>query len=119
MIRTMLLGLAIALPVVPAAATTQPPSTQTVSQPLRQAAESVVDMLRGTADLGSMFTPGFLAQVPEAQINQISASLAQQHGAVQALDSVQPRSATTGTIRIRTERAVLVMELGVEPQAPH
>ena len=119
MIRALLIGLAIAMPAAPAVATSQPPAAAAPSRELRQAAESVVNVLRGTGDLGTTFTPGFLAQVPEAQINQISASLAQQHGAVQALDSVQPRSATTGTIRVRTERAILVMDLGIEPQAPH
>lgn len=117
--RDLLIGLAIALPAVPAAAAAQPPAPAAASQELHQAAESVVNVLRGTADLGTAFAPGFLAQVPEAQINQISASLAQQHGPVQALDSVQARSATAGTIRIRTERAILVMDLGIEPQAPH
>jgi beta-lactamase class A len=120
MIRAFLIGLAIALPAMPAAATAQPPASAPVSQELRQAAESVVNMLRGTAtNLGTIFTPAFLAQVPEAQINQISAALDQQHGAVQGLESVHPRSAIAGTIRIRTERSVLVMDLGIEPQAPH
>ena len=119
MIRNILLGLAMALPAAPAVALAQAPAAAAPSQELRQAAESVINVLRGTADLGTAFTPAFLAQVPEAQINQISASLAQQHGAVQALDSVQPRSATAGTIRIRTERAVLVMDLAIEPQPPH
>ncbi|WP_166041766.1 serine hydrolase [Sphingosinicella sp. YJ22] len=117
--RAFLIGLAIALPAAPAVAVAQPPAAAPASQELREAAEAVVNVLRGTGDLGTTFAPGFLAQVPEAQINQISASLAQQHGAVQALDSVQPRSATAGTIRIRTERAILVMDLGIEPQAPH
>ncbi len=119
MIRTILIGLAIVLPAAPAVALAQPPAAAAAAPELRQAAESIVGVLRGTADLGSTFTPGFLAQVPEAQINQISASLAQQHGAVQALDSVQPRSATAATIRLRTERAVLVMDLAIEPQPPH
>lgn len=119
MIRNILLGLAIALPAVPHAATAQAPSTAAESQDLREAAGAVVDILRGSGDFGAIFTPAFLAQVPEAQINQISASLAQQHGAVQELVSVEPRSAHSGTIRIRAERAVLVMELGIEPQAPH
>lgn len=119
MIRNILIGLAIALPAAPAVALAQPPAPAAASQELRQAAEAVVGVLRGTTDLGTTFTPAFLAQVPEAQINQISASLAQQHGAVQELVSVQPRSANAGTIRIRTERAVLVMDLGIEPQAPH
>ena len=119
MIRAFLVGLAIALPAAPAAAAGQPPAATAASPELRQAAEGIVNVLRGTADLRATFTPGFLAQVPEAQINQISAGLAQQHGAVQELVSVEPRSATGGTIRIRTERSILVMDLGIEPQAPH
>ena len=119
MIRAFLIGLAIAVSAAPAVAAAQPPAAAAESPELRQAAESVVNVLRGTADLATVFAPGFLAQVPEAQINQLSARLAQQTGAVQALESVQPRSANAGTIRIRTERAVLVMDLGIEPQAPH
>ena len=107
MIRTILLGLAIALPAAPAVAAAQPPAAAVTSPELRQAAESVVGVLRGTTDLGTAFAPGFLAQVPEAQINQISASLARQHGAVQELVSVQPRSASAGTIRIRAENRAL------------
>lgn len=119
MIRAFLVGLAIALPAAPAAAAGQPTAATAASPELRQAAEAVLGVLRGTADLRATFTPGFLAQVPETQINQISAGLAQQHGAVQELVSVEPRSASGGTIRIRTERSILVMDLGIEPQAPH
>lgn len=120
MIRTLLFGLGIALSAAPAmAASAQPAATAPASAELRQAAEAVVGVLRGTTDLGTTFAPGFLAQVNEAQINQVSASLAQQHGAVQGLVSVEPRSATAGTVRIRFERSVLAMDLAVEPQAPH
>ncbi|MDB5668753.1 MAG: hypothetical protein JWL74_1703 [Alphaproteobacteria bacterium] len=63
MIRHILVGLAIALPAVPHAATAQAPSTAAESQDLREAAGAVVDILRGFGDFGAIFTPAFLGAV--------------------------------------------------------
>lgn len=119
MIRALLISLAIALPTAPAAAAVQRAIVAPVSPELRQAAEAVINLFRGTANLAATFTPDFLAQVDEAQINETTASISRQHGVVRELVSVEPRSASAGTVRIRFDRAMLALDLTIEPQPPH
>jgi len=108
MIRGVLIGLAVALFAAPAApAVAQSSATIPVSPELRQAAETVINVFMGTADLGTEFTRAFLEQVPDAQINEITASLSRQYGAVREVASLEARSASTGSVRYRFDRAIL------------
>lgn len=96
----------------PAAA--QPPSPE-----LRAAADRVVTLLRGETAPAEMFTPAFLAQVPEAQVRAITGQLRDQYGAPRRVARLEPQSATLGLAHIETERATLRMSLAIEPQPPH
>lgn len=93
---------------------------QPVASPaLRGAAERVVALLRGEAQPAAIFTPAFRAQVPEAQIQGVIAQFTAQYGAVQGLQGVDPASAEAGVIHIRYERAIVHMQLAIEPAPPH
>ena len=108
----VLLALAsLASPGVPAAA--QSPSTE-----LRRGAEQVVALLRGQAEPTAVFTPAFLAQVPEAQVRAIAGQLVAQYGPVRALTGIDVQSAQAGVMHVAFERAIVHMNLVVEPQPP-
>lgn len=111
-ILLFLIGWAGMIAAIPAAA--QVPSPQ-----LRERAEQVAALLRGEVQPAEIFTSAFLAAVPEAQIGAVIEQLRAEHGAVGGLDRIEPRSATSGTIHIATERAVLRMNLDVEDEPPH
>ncbi|WP_129791208.1 serine hydrolase [Sphingosinicella sp. CPCC 101087] len=102
----------VALP-VPAGAQAQP------SPELRSRAEAVMAMLRGGGNPAEMFTPEFLAQIPEAQVRAIPRQLADQYGPVRAIAGIDAKTPTAGTLHAEFERAVLHIEIVIEPQAPH
>ncbi len=118
----MLIRLLVALLVLvatPALAQPQPAPTQTTSPALRAGAERVVALLKGETQPSAIFTPAFLAQVPEAQIRGVIAQFTAQYGAVQDLAGVDPASAEAGVIHIRYERAIVHMQLAIQPAPPH
>ena len=118
------LSLAAMLLVVatPALAQTPPspaPATAAAQDPLTQRARDVLAVLRGQADLPSIFTAGFLAQVPAEQIAGVGQQLTSQYGAVRDVESMAASSPTAGTVRFTFERAIVIMSLQVEAAAPH
>lgn len=109
--------LAIATPV--GAQTPASPATATAQDPLSRRANDVVALVRGQADLPNVFTAGFLAQVPAAQLAAVSQQLTAQYGAVRGVASVQPAGANAAIVRYTFERAIVIMSLQVEAAAPH
>lgn len=106
-----LLFILLALLAVPAAA--QPPSPA-----LRGGGERVVALLKGEAAPAEIFTPAFLAEVPEAQVRAVTAQFAAHYGAVRGLAGIDAASAQSGTIHIDYERATVHLSLVVEAQPP-
>lgn len=106
-----LLFILLALLAVPAAA--QPPSPA-----LRGGGARVVALLKGEAAPAEIFTPAFLAEVPEAQVRAITAQFAAQYGAVRGLPRIEPASAQSGTIHVDYERATVHLSLVVEARPP-
>lgn len=101
----------------------QPQPSPSQSRPpgpaLQAGAERVVALLKGEAPPGGVFTPAFLAQVPEAQIRGVIAQFTAQYGAVRGLEGVDAASPYAGLIHIRYERALVHMQLAIEPAPPH
>ncbi len=97
----------------------RPAGTQAASPALRAGAERVVALLKGEAEPSAIFTPTFLAQVPEAQIRGVIAQFTAQYGAVRGLEGIEPASAEAGVIHIRYERALVHMQLAIQPAPPH
>ena len=69
--RLFILLLALFGLAVPAAAAAQAPSAE-----LRARADEVVAMLRGGGEPAEMFTPEFLAQIPEPQVRAVASQIA-------------------------------------------
>ena len=116
MMGRLILVLAAALGLLSAAA---PAAAQETMPELRARAEQVAALLRGQSEPSEMFTPAFLAAVPEPQLRTVVQTLVTQHGVVRGLASFEPRSATTAMLRIEMERSVLTMSLAIEPEPPH
>ena len=98
---------------LPAAAAAQAPGAA-----LRSRAEQVVALLRGEGDPNAMFTPAFLAQVPAAQVRAVAAQLGSQYGAVRGLDRLEAASPQAGLIHVAYERAIVHIQISIEPQPP-
>lgn len=113
MLKRLLFAL-LFLAAAPAFAQSQQPSPA-----LRAGAERVVALLKGEAQAADIFNPAFRAAVPETQIQAIRQQFVAQYGAVQGLAGIDAASAEAGNIHIRYERAVVHMQLSVEPAAPH
>jgi hypothetical protein len=107
-----LLFLLLALLAVPAAA-------QQPSPALRGGAERVVALLKGETAPADIFTPAFLAEVPEARVRAISGQFAAQYGAVRGLTRIDAASPHAGTIHVDYERATVRMDLVVEAAPPY
>ena len=119
MLRRLLFGLLI-LAAAPAPAQPQPPAgAQQASPELRAAADRVVALLKVQAQPADLFTRAFRAQVPDTQIAAVVQQFTAQYGAVQRLDAIEPSSPQAGIIHVRYERAVVHMQLAIEPAAPH
>lgn len=84
-----------------------------------QRAEDLVAFFRGEADPEALFSADFLAQVPVEQLNAVTEQLRAQHGEAVRIAGIQPRSAHAGTVLLETERAVLRMNMTVDPEQPH
>jgi beta-lactamase class A len=118
MLKRLLVALLV-LFAVPAVAQPQPARTGRASPALRAGGERVVALLKGEAQPSAIFTPAFLAQVPEAQIRGVIAQFTAQYGAVRGLEGVDAATAEAGIIHIRYERALVHMQLAIEPAPPH
>jgi hypothetical protein len=121
MLKRLLFAL-LMLAAAPALAQPQqqsPAQARQASPALRASAERVVALLKGEAQPADIFTPAFLAQVPEAQVRGVVQQFSTQYGAVQGLGGIDAASPQTGIIHIRYERAIVHMQLAIEPAPPH
>jgi beta-lactamase class A len=118
MLKRLLFAL-LMLAAVPALAQPAAPAAQQPSAELRAAAERVVGLLKGQVQPADLFAAPFRAQVPDAQINAVVQQFAAQYGAVQGLSGIEPASAQAGVIHVRYARAIVHMQLAIEPAPPH
>jgi hypothetical protein len=113
MLKRLLFALLL-LVAAPALAQPQPASPR-----LRAGAERVVALLKGEAQPAGVFNAAFRAQVPDAQIRDVVQQLATQYGPARRLEGIEPVSAQAGIIHVRFARAIVHMQLTVEPAPPH
>lgn len=113
MLKRLLIALLV-LAAVPAQAQSQQPSPA-----LRGAAERILALLKGEAQPAAIFSPGFLAQVPEATVRQAIQQFTAQYGAAQRLEGVDAASPEAGIIHVRYERALVHLQLAIEAAPPH
>jgi hypothetical protein len=89
------------------------------SPALRSRAEQIVAFLRGQGDPAEMFTATVLAQIPPERFRAIAQQLVAQYGPVRGLDRLEAASPQAGVIHVGLERAVLTIQIAVEPQPPN
>ena len=95
----------------PAPAQSQPATA------LEMRAEQVVALVNGDpgVPLSDMFTAGFLAAVPEAQLRAISAQLTSQFGAALRVEQLGSQSDTRASLALRMERAIARGGIAIDP----
>ena len=86
---------------------------------LRSRAEQVVALFRGQGDPADLFTPAMLAEVPAAQLRAIGEQLVARYGAVRGLARLEPASPQAGVMHVAFARAMLHVQIAIEPQAPN
>lgn len=115
----ILLALALLPPALvqtsPAIAAAQPAE----ETPFARRAAEIAAYFRGEIEAEALFSPDFLAQVPPAQLAAITEQLRAQHGEARGIAALEPRSELAGILLLDTERAVLRMQLTVDPEPPH
>lgn len=99
-----------------AAQDSEPMTTQSGEQTALEArAEQVVAVMNGDLAPEEVFTDGFLAAVPPAQLAEISRQLTGQFGAALAVENLDPAAGTRAALAIRMERAVARGGIAIDP----
>lgn len=111
-VRRFLLPFLLLLLALPAAAAEPSPA-------LRQRASDLVALLNDRAEPAQLFSPEFLAQVPEAKVKAISAQLREAYGAARSVSAIDAASETAGTLHVVFDKATLRMEITVSPGEPN
>lgn len=83
--------------------------------PIEMRAEQIVEIINGEAP-PDVFTDGFLAAVPPAQLQAISAQLTAQFGRALSVESVEPADGTRAALAIRMERAIARGGIAIDPR---
>ena len=102
---------------VPAFAQDTTSSIETLSEQsaLEMRSEQVVSFFNGDIEAEDLFTNGFLAAVPPAQLTAIVLQWTAQHGAAQSVETLNPVSDTRGALNIRMERANATGGIAIDP----
>ena len=78
-------------------------------------ADQVVAFLNGEVEAREIFTDGFLAAVPPAQLAAISAQLSSQFGTAQSVETLTTPAGTRSALAIRMERAIARGGIAIDP----
>jgi hypothetical protein len=87
--------------------------------PLERRADELIALFNGKAKPAEMFTPAFLAAVPETQLEAISKQVTAQLGAARSVSRVDEKSGTGGTVRLDFERGTAELSMTIEATPPH
>lgn len=118
MIRSVFLGLALvagSAACAPLAAQEPVPAVADAPTALEERSLQIVMLLNGEAVPEDVFTAGFQAAIPAAQIKALSANLVAQFGAAVAVDLLSPRDGTRAVLHIRFERGLAKGSLAIDP----
>ncbi|MGE5723180.1 MAG: serine hydrolase [Sphingomonadales bacterium] len=96
-----------------------PAQAEAPSPALTTRANDLVTLFNATAKAEEMFAPAFLAQVPVAQVQQISSQLVSQFGPARQVTRIDAKNATSGTVFVDFERAAVRLELALEGAPPN
>lgn len=105
-----------ALALVVGLAAAQPAIAQS---PLESRAADIIRYFEGEVTAEQIFAPQTLAVLPAARLDAVRDQLRGQFGAAQSLEAVDAAGPYGGTVSYRFERALVEMQLAVEPTPPH
>lgn len=118
MLKTSLLASAALafLTITPAMAQPAPSQADQKSDSLaRQGAQAVAEFLHGKRTAEEVFTPGFLAAVPKAQLQALTTKLVAQFGPFDSVLSVDEKSPNQAIITLGYANATIAGPITVEP----
>ena len=82
-------------------------------------AGELVALFNGTARPKTMFTPAFLADVPEDRLAAIAKQVTAQLGVARAVDRIDAKSPNMGVVMLAFARGTATIDLVIEAAAPH
>lgn len=114
---TSLAALALASLTLPLCglAAQEPPASVAAKTPLELRADAVVALINGKADPAEVFSAGFRAAVPDAQVAALSASLVAQVGPALEVSLLEPRDGLRAALEVRFERGIARGSIGIDP----
>jgi hypothetical protein len=89
------------------------------SPALIERSDGLVRLVNDETPPDRFFSPAFLAQVPPSRVREIAAQLRASYGPARKAERIDAISPTTGTVAVRFERAVVRMQMAVNPKPPH
>ncbi len=114
-----LAGLSVLAMSVPAAAQDavdeRPAETSEDRTTIQRRADDVVALLNGKAAPSDIFTDGFLAAIPGAQLAALSQQMTSQYGAALSVELVDPPRGNRSALVIRMERAIVQGGIAIDP----
>ncbi|MGA9582365.1 MAG: serine hydrolase [Allosphingosinicella sp.] len=84
-----------------------------------QRSGELVRVLAGDLAPDRFFSPAFLARIPPAEVAAVAARLKSSYGAARSVERIEASGATSGTVSVRFERAVVRLRMAVGPGPPH
>lgn len=89
------------------------------SAPFAQRAGELVRVLGGEIPPQAFFSADFLARIPPTQVAAVRTQLKASYGSARSVERVEADSATSGTVFVRFERALVRLQMAVGPNSPH
>lgn len=86
---------------------------------LQSRAEGVVSVLNGQTPPDEVFDASFLMAVSPAMLSAMNQQLSAQFGALEGVEKIEVRDATSGTVTFRFERAAGTGPLTIAPSPPY
>ncbi|MDB5681962.1 MAG: hypothetical protein JWO16_1767 [Sphingomonas bacterium] len=115
-----LIALLLMVFAAPAVAQTAPAPTAATADPaLTARINELVAVLSGTGDYDAYFALAFRAAVPKEKFAEVTAQVTTQLGKPLAIDSIKPASPFTAYVRVKYERGIANLQLGIDPTPPH
>jgi beta-lactamase class A len=82
-------------------------------------ADELVRVLNGETAPERFFSPAFLAQVPPERVKGVAAQLKSSYGPARKTIRIEARSATSGMVFVRFDRAIVRLQMAVGTQPPY
>ena len=96
-----------------------PAATAEEAPGLQQRIETLIPAMRGELPYDRYFAPVFRDAVPEAKFLTIARELEARGGAIERVARVEAIDGHTATVSLRMARGTALMDIAVEPEAPH